>query len=104
MHVLLFLINFNNFEQIKKKLKVLPSRLIKYFLTNLRIQMVLTDAQKSTEIYCRCESMCKKNVQILIISVPVFRPAHRNFRPAPSNPCKKNDYPHPRLLVATRVK
>ena len=52
--------------------------------------MFLTDAQKSTEINCRCESLCEKNVQILIIiSVLEFRPAHRNFRPAPSNPRKK---------------
>ena len=72
------------------------------YLTNPRIQMFLMDAKKSTDI---AESVCEKNVRILLkIPVPEFRPAHRNFRPAPSNPRKKLNtrafYPHPRLLPA----
>ena len=64
--------------------------------------MFSMDAKKSTDI---AESVCEKNVRILLkISVPEFRPAHRNFRPAPSNPRKKlitrAFYPQPRLSPA----
>ena len=63
-------------------------------------------AKKSTDI---AESVCEKNVRILLkISVPEFKPAHWNFRPAPSNPREKlisrTFYPHPRLLPAPRAK
>ena len=77
MHVLLFLINFNNFKRFQKKVKVLPSRQIKYLLTSPRIQKFVMDAKKSTDI---SRERVRKVGILLKISVPEFQTRASEFQ------------------------